>query len=307
MHPLILTGVQAKTFLLDIVLTVCRYSSTVMHKGQPRRGYTVLVMGPEAMSARCTPRQELAAQELLQQLRQNLAQWEKQGKLHGSVEIEGVGQDTPGAISTGCLPLDRRLPAGGWLPGQLVEWFAEGPGCGTEWFVLQAARARLACQAAGDAQRKERGVWVVMDRDAHFYPPAVLSYGMDLRQLVVVRPQSGADELWALDQVLRCPVVALVLAWLPRLTSREFRRLQLAAEAGGVIGCLIRPASAQHEPSWADVQIALRPLAAKKHPATHLPKTRCWHIEILRCRGGRAGQAFHVELDENSGCMRELV
>ena len=65
---------------------------------------------------------------------------------------------------------------------------------------------------------------------------------------------AARDELWALDQALRCPGVSAVWTWIDRLDPPAFRRLQLAAETGRTLGLLVRPASVRGRPTWSDVQ-----------------------------------------------------
>jgi hypothetical protein len=104
-----------------------------------------------------------------------------------------------------------------------------------------------------------------------------------------------ADNLWALDQALRCPGVAAALAWPEKLDGRTFRRLQLAAEQGGGLGLLVRPERVRHEPSWAEVRLVVEPLPAV---APHAP--RRLKVELLRSRGGANGGSVEVELDNET-------
>lgn len=197
----------------------------------------------------------------------------------------GLRATEQGCISSGCEPLDRLLPQGGWLRGSLVEWLSESPGGGAGTLALVAARQAHA----------EGGAIVVIDRAGTFYPPAAAAWRLDLASTIVVRPANDKDEQWALDQSLRCEHVAAVLAWPRRLDGRAFRRLQLAAEASGVLGHFVRPAAAEREPSWADIRLGVSPRAS---PAG-------WQLDIrlLRCRGRFGKKQGHVvvEIDERTG------
>jgi len=104
-----------------------------------------------------------------------------------------------------------------------------------------------------------------------------------------------ADNLWALDQALRCAGVAAVLAWPEKLDGRTFRRLQLAAEQGGGLGLLVRPEGVRHEPSWAEVRLVVEPLPAV---GPHAP--RRLKVELLRSRGGASGGSVELELDDET-------
>ncbi len=188
-------------------------------------------------------------------------------------------------VSTGCPELDQRLPAGGLVRGTLVEWLAES-GCGAGSLALSAAR-----QACRDG-----GPLVVVDRVGRFYPPAAARSGIDLRQLIVVRPASVADELWTLDQALRSPGVAAVLCWIERCSPRAWRRMQLAAEAAANVGLFIRPAVARGDPSWAAARFLVEPLPTAL--------ARQLRVELLRLRGSPGGQTVDLELDDETGVMR---
>ena len=208
-------------------------------------------------------------------------------------------------ISTGCEPLDAALPGQGFLRGSLVEWLGDEPGCGAGMLALRAARE--AC--------REGGALVVIDPQHNFYPPAAAAWGVDLGSTIVVRTaqckqdQMGKQSQWALDQALRCPHVAAVVAWPRQLDSRAFRRLQLAVETSGCLGLLVRPAAAQRESSWADVRLLISPVghalaSDKRHKPSHTdPPALSWRlkIELLRCRGGSTQRTVDVEIDERTG------
>src|SRR5262245_58681061 len=186
-------------------------------------------------------------------------------------------------ISTGSPALDRLLPASGLRRGTLVEYLAStsGSGAGT----LAFAAAREACC--------EGRAFVVVD-GSYFYPPAAAAWEIDLSAMLVLRPASEADTLWALDQALRCPGVGAVWARCDRLDVRDFRRLQLAAECGGTLGLLMRPARQRGQPTWADVQWEVRSVKNEERrvKAVFSSSFELWrlHVELVRCRGAAGGQ-----------------
>jgi protein ImuA len=191
-------------------------------------------------------------------------------------------------IRTGWPALDRALVLGGIRRGSLVELLDTRAGCGAE--TVAAVLTRSACRA-GEAV-------VVVDPDRQFYPPALAAWGVPLGRLVVVRVADDAGALWAADQALRCPAVGAVWLRRDRLTSRDSRRLQLAAEEGGALGILFRPDRVRGRPTWADVQLAVAPRRSARG-------RRLW-VEVTRCRGGAAGAAVEIEFDDVSGTAREV-
>ena len=211
------------------------------------------------------------------------------------------------AISSGCPALDRLLPENGFRKGTLIEWIGAAEDGGGDGAATLAFRAAVeACRASG--------VIVVLDRSGEFYPPAAVRLGIEPARWVIVHPSSKSDHGWALDQALRCPAVAAVIAWPDaplgnrpserpsakkpngRLDSHTFRRLQLAVEQGGGVGMLIRPHAARRDPSWADVRLLVEPLA----DASPYGRSRRMRVEVLRCRGGRGEQTVEVEIDDET-------
>ncbi|HZL90133.1 MAG TPA: hypothetical protein VFB96_17325 [Pirellulaceae bacterium] len=198
----------------------------------------------------------------------------------------GQPEEDADVLSTGVPALDALLPRGGLRRGSVTEWLAAASAGGAQTLALLAAR-----QACSDGKSL-----VVVDRQRRFYPPAAAVLGIDLLRLIVVHPLSDADELWAIDQALRCRGVAAVWARREQLDPRDFRRLQLAAESGGTLGLLVRSAQARGQPSWADVQLVVSPR----------PSSGSWrlHVEVTRCRGSHPGQSVELEIDEWMGHIR---
>jgi len=189
-------------------------------------------------------------------------------------QAEGQGWET---VATGFPALDRLLPAGGVRRGSLIEWLADGgapvgDACGAVALACAVA-CRLAVSAA-QALASQAATIVVVDRGQRFYPPAVIPW-LDAQtdvaatrgrrpQLVVARPSRDDDEIWAIDQALRCPGVAAVLAWPERVHSTAMRRWQLASRASGAVGLLVRGLAERQQagaPTWADARVAVAPVA----------------------------------------------
>ncbi len=226
-------------------------------------------------------------------------------------------------LSTGAPALDALLPAGGLRRGTLVEYLAAGSGNGAGTLALSAARE--ACQEGRALVVVERRSGIrgqesgVSERQvSRFYPVAAAGWGIDLAAVLVLRPASAGDAVWALDQALRCRGVGAVWAACDRLDVRDFRRLQLAAECGGTVGLFIRPARLRGQPTWADVQweiksmkYEVRRMKKKNSSFVLCPSSfevRPWRLEVelVRCRGAAGGQKVLLELDEAAGMWREV-
>lgn len=170
-----------------------------------------------------------------------------------STGVAGLASITSGSaiegLSTGCPAFDDWFPQGGLVRGQTVELIASGRGSGATALAMILARA-----VCGDD-----GLLVIIDRQQTFYPALLLSLGVDLENVLFVHPQSEEDHLWALEQALADRAVAAVWTAIDKLDKRYQRRWQLAAERGQTVGLLQRPAKVLGHPTWATLQLEVRP------------------------------------------------
>jgi hypothetical protein len=172
--------------------------------------------------------------------------------------------------STGKSSLDARLPGGGWPTASLIEVLLDDTGLG---------EVQLFLPALVESQRTSGDVpWLVWIAPPHEpYAPALAQQGIELTRLLVVRPTTATEALWAAEQALGSGVCAAVLLWLKGTDDRWLRRLKLAAEAGGALGVLFRPERHRFESSPASLRLLL---TQGEH------ETR---LDLLKVQGGRPG------------------
>lgn len=178
--------------------------------------------------------------------------------------------------STGKSSLDARLPGGGWPTASLIEVLLDDTGLGEVQLFLPAL---VECQRrkAGEAS------WLVWIAPPHEpYAPALAQQGIELGRLLVVRPASATEALWAAEQALGSGVCAAVLLWLKGTDDRWLRRLKLAAEAGGALGVLFRPERHRFESSPASLRLLMTQGGQEAR------------LDLLKVQGGRPGP---VDLD----------
>jgi hypothetical protein len=180
----------------------------------------------------------------------------------------------PAALPSGLRALDEHLATGGWPVGALTELLLERPGIGELRLLMPALRQLTA----------ERQL-AFINPPFLPYAPALAQHGIALERVAVIRTADRVDGLWAAEQTLRCAVVGAVVAWPGEIAGKELRRLQLAAETGGNLGILYRPAIAARLPSPAALRLRLQPLEEGLL------------IEVLKCRGGRAGTTLQCAFD----------
>ncbi|HBG30491.1 MAG TPA: hypothetical protein DDW98_07675 [Gammaproteobacteria bacterium] len=84
------------------------------------------------------------------------------------------------------------------------------------------------------------------------------------------------------EQMLRAGVFGAVVGWVREADMQALRRLQLAAEAGHTIGVLMRPMSAELQPSPAALRLKLTRVESRLD------------VEVLKARGGRIGEHWRA-------------
>jgi len=163
--------------------------------------------------------------------------------------------------------LESLLPGGGLREGSLVELLSASAGTGA-W--------ELAFQLVKQLQQ-ERFTPILIDNQQEFFPPGAAELGVDLNRLIVVQPRSRSDQLWAMEQALRCEGRTVVLSSLGRIPPNTYRRLKLAAERGKSLGLFVRAASLRTSSSWADLRLQVEPVRSD----SKLRRYKVWTLNRL--------------------------
>lgn len=186
----------------------------------------------------------------------------------------GLGREV---VPLGLAAIDRALPWGG-LPRRSLHEL-----CG------RAAAGAAALFAGRLAETRGAVVWIHAARHGQIlHGPGLARWGLDPRRLLLVLAHDDRESVWALEEALRSPAVACAVAETGRLDLTLSRRLQLAAEAGGGTGLVLRPGPPDLAANAALGRWRVEPLA--------LPGPRRWRLALWRCRGGAPG-AWTLRLD----------
>lgn len=182
-------------------------------------------------------------------------------------------------IATGFAALDAVLPGGGWPVDGLTEIMPTRAGIG-ELSLVAPALARL-------SQQDERWlIWILAPDSPRLpYAPALAAAGIRLPRLILVRPRSPKEALWAAKQALTSKGASAVLAWLSRPASTDLRRLQLAAAGAESLALIFRTPQAAGESSPAVLRLRLE-----------APALRRLAVRVLKRRGAPLAQALHLDL-----------
>ena len=204
---------------------------------------------------------------LISALRARIARMERAGAAEA---LATRGEDAVSLAPT----IDAVLPGGGLPHAALHEILAAEPGAAAGFAAMLLARA------GGTV------LWIAPEPDA--WPPGLARFGLSPARLVLVRAPRGQDALWAMEETLRCPAVGAALLVAGELDLTAARRLQLAAEAGGVLGLLLRPDQDNAAPTAALTRWRVD-AAPSDSQSRHELGDPAWSLDLLRCRGGRGG------------------
>ena len=243
------------------------------------------IPGSRSLVSRALPENH---QQTLQELRRRIRACE-----------QGLPADATPVLSTGAPALDALFPAGGVRPGSLVEWLESGPASGAALLSLVAARQLHSESRRGESGTSRSPRIVLIDTRRELFPLSLERLGFALEQLVLVRPATERDALWACEEALRCEGVGLVWAQFERLTSTSFRRLQLAAEESQGIGFLVRPPQARSQPSWAEARLVVQPRPSGETS----PR---FQIDVASSHGRPRQSSVTLQLDALHGTPHEI-
>ncbi|MGH7028942.1 MAG: ImuA family protein [Stellaceae bacterium] len=147
------------------------------------------------------------------------------------------------------------------------------------------------------------------------YGPGLAAHGLDPARLVLVRARRDDQILWAMEEGLRAPGLAVVVGEVGTLAAVASRRLQLAAERSGITAFLLRrwrdggdAARERNLPNAAATRWRIAGLpslppplfsSARRGPGIERPR---WRVELLRCRGG-APACWEMEVADAAGSL----
>jgi protein ImuA len=225
----------------------------------------------------------------LTDLRLRIARLERGGSI-GWAGRAGQTRQHPAVLPFTIDALDRHLPEGGLSLRCLHEVAAAAPevehGAAASLFV-----AGLAARLRGPV------LWVIEQRD--LFAPGLAAAGLHPDRLIIAeagRGEAGKLVLLVMEEGLRHRGLAAVVGEVHgRLGLTASRRLQLAAEAGGVTGFALRRVARGDDPVLSEANAAVTRWRISALPSApvipHAPDVpglgrARWQVELLRCRGG---------------------
>ena len=196
-------------------------------------------------------------------------------------QIEGIGEAAGHPVLPfGIESIDRALPDRGLPLGGMHE--VRGPsqrgrdGAATGFCAALLARLQV--------QDDRPALW--LERGDDLYLPGLTRYGLKAgKVLTVSHVVKDADMLWAMEEALSSGAVCAVVGEVRAADFTASRRLQLAAETGGVTGFMLSeggmPGAATALTRW---QVGAEPSLATDLPGVG---TVAWRVDLLKARNGQ--------------------
>ncbi len=184
-------------------------------------------------------------------------------------------------ISFGDPGIDRNLPWGGLPRGALHEVAGPAGDAAADGFCTALA-ARLAAGGGTVLWCQQR---LTTTEAGLPYGAGLAGFGLAGERLVLFRGAHDTDVLWAAEEGLRHPGLAVVLAEVEDLDLTQSRRLQLAAEASGVTAIVRRLGTGPLAANAALTRWRVAAAPSAPDRADDIGAAR-WSVDLYRCRGG---------------------
>lgn len=130
-------------------------------------------------------------------------------------------------------------------------------------------------------------VWASTSR--HLFPASLSLFNVEPERIIFMDVESEKEVLWITEEALKCEGLAAVVAEVGSLSLIESRRLQLAVEASGVTGFILRKDESKTASTVATARWRISPLPSVTEegmPGVGFPR---WQVELLKVRNGNPG------------------
>lgn len=211
-----------------------------------------------------------AKKELFQKLQQDILLWQGYRPLAaGKAERIGLGE------------IEDSFPGGVFPKKAIHEFITIQPehSAASDGFIAGLLSVLMENGAAC--------VWVSTSRQ--LFPASLGLFNVEPERIIFMDVQREKDLLWITEEALKCEGLAAVVAELSSISLIESRRLQLAVEASGVTGFILRKDGNKAASSVATARWKISPLPSDTSngmPGLGFPR---WQVDLLKVRNGNPG------------------
>ena len=137
-------------------------------------------------------------------------------------------------------------------------------------------------------------IWITKGRT--LFPPALKSFGLYPEQFIFVSVSREQEALWAMEEALRCKGLLAVIGEISDADLTATRRLQIAIEASGNTGFLLRHNPKRNEASACASRWLITPALSEPSKKIGLGNLR-WNVALNKVKNGQTGE-WVIEWDK---------
>ena len=221
--------------------------------------------------------------ELLQHLRQAIQR------------SEGYRPSAGRNITTRIAQIDAALPGGNLPLAAIHEFMSAGAndGAAAAGFMFGLLNSVMADQGYA--------LWITKSRI--LFPHGIASFGIDPDRIIFITVRRDQEVLWVMEEALRCKSLTAAIAEISDTDLTATRRLQLATEASGVTGFLLRQNPRNTGTSACTTRWRVQAAPSIAHDGLPGVGHPCWQVELVKARSGQPG-SWTVEW--RNGGFREV-
>ena len=192
--------------------------------------------------------------------------------------------------------MNEAFPQCSFPLGAVHELISEGPeaGASTAGFTNGILTGLL----------KNGGAAVWIGNNPTIFPPALKGFGFNPGQLIFIDLKKEKDQLWAMEEALKCAALSAVIGEIPELSFTHSRRFQLAVEQSKTTGFILRNNPRALTPNACIARWKIKPRPSLTEDGLPGIGHPTWEIDLQKIRNGRP-QSWIVEF--NNGEFREVT
>jgi protein ImuA len=126
------------------------------------------------------------------------------------------------------------------------------------------------------------------------FPPALKAFGIPPNQVIFIDLKKEKDQLWAMEEALKCSALSAVIGEIPELSFTHSRRFQLAVEQSKTTGFILRNNPRTQSPNACVARWKIKPLSSSNEDGLPGLGQPVWEVNLQKIRNGRP-QTWIVE------------
>jgi len=151
------------------------------------------------------------------------------------------------------------------------------------------------------------GVCIWISTNRYLFPPALIRFNITPENIIFIDLKCEKDILYVTEEALKCNKITAVIAEIKKLSFKESRRFQLAAEQSRATGFIIRPQQKNISTiaSVSKWRITSLPSQLEEGmPGIGFPR---WNVELLKIRNGTPSKWIVEWANDNFNIIKEQV